>query len=138
MNISEHERIRNLEIAVFGGPNVAGTIPGANNQAPIVTKLTGSTDALPLFGDVAVGSAGVDAMTLGAPAAGSGQNGGNDGSKLRVTDIGGHAHTITLGSNNLAPSHHLLTFNGTIGSFVDLEAYNGLWYVKQSNGVTAS
>ncbi len=137
MNISEHERIRNLELAVFGGPNVLGTIPPASSQAP-QTVLTGSADALPTFGDVIVNSSGVDAMTLQTPVAGGQQQGGDDGKLLRVTDVGGHAHTITLASNVLAPAHHLLTFAGTVGNFVELIAYNGRWFVKATAGVTAS
>lgn len=90
----------------------------------------GATDALPLGGFCPVTTAGVNAMTLATPSAGT-----DDGKRLSVVDTGGHAHTITTAANKIAPSHDTVTFNGTIGSFVVLVAYNGLWYVLGSSGV---
>jgi hypothetical protein len=112
-------------------------------------KAPGSSDALPVAdSDVFVTSSGVNAMTLGTPRAGVYPAGTavmqaigdprDDGKRLRVVDTTGHAHTITTAAGIVAPGHHILTFNGTVGSFVDLEAYNGLWYVIGSSGVTAS
>lgn len=113
----------------------------ANGEVPVVSPviLSGSADAIPITGrgEFFITTAGVDATTLATPTAG-GFGVGQDGAEIVVTDVGGHAHTITLASNILVPSHHLLTFNGTAGSFVRLKAYNGLWYVRESNGVTAS
>lgn len=163
MNIDVAQRLTNLELAVFGGPNVSSSLPACvpvllapasasaiqNVQSPLEasaligphqvppTNLTGSTDALPLEGECYISTAGVDATTLATPTAG-GPGTGDDGKCLRVTDVGGHAHTITTASNKVVPSHHLLTFNGTAGSFVELQAFNGLWYVKAINGVTPS
>jgi hypothetical protein len=130
-------RLLNLETAVFGGPNPSGA-PAPSKGQLNSTTLSGSADVLAFNSNNYVATAGVDAMTLAAPISGPLAKGGQDGVTCTVTDIGGHAHTITLGSNNLVPSHHLLTFNGTKGSFVTLEANGGLWYVKSSVGVTAS
>ena len=100
--------------------------------------LSGSTDPLPFPGNVVVTTGGVDAMTLATPIAGE-QPVGDDGKTVKVYDYGGHAHTITTASNIIAPSHHVLTFGGTAGSNVELQAYGGLWYpVGTSLGVTAS
>jgi hypothetical protein len=132
-----------------GAPATAGTVltaTGAGNrptfQAPSsftlgCTALTGTADALPLLGAVFVAATGVDAMTLATPVAG-GPGTGNDGQRLRVTDAAGHAHTITTAADKIAPSHDTITFNGTVGSFVELIAYNGLWYVGASSGVSLS
>lgn len=92
---------------------------------------SGSTDAIGFPGDTFITTAGVDATTLATPTATT-----DDGKVIRVWDTGGHAHTITTAANKIVPSHHLVTYNGTAGSFVELEAYQGLWYVGANSGVT--
>lgn len=92
------------------------------------TILTGSADALPFPGTVEVASSGVDAMTLATPVAGP-QPAGDDGKTILVYDSGGHAHTITTAANKIINSKHIGTFNGTIGSNIQLQAQNGIWVV---------
>lgn len=130
-------------------PAASGTVLTSNGagvrpsfQAPSsftlgCTALTGSADALPLLGAAFVTATGVDAMTLATPTAG-GPGTGNDGQRLSVFDAGGHAHTITIAADKLAPSHDTITFNGTVGSCVHLIAFNGIWYVTSSSGVSFS
>jgi|ERR1700722_265959 len=79
----------------------------------------------------------IDAVTLAAPTAGLPSAGGNDGQSITFTDTVGYAHTITCGAGIIAPSHHLATFNGTVGSFAKFESYNGVYYVS-GTGVTFS
>lgn len=122
-------------IQSVASPLQASLVIGPQQEG--VTNLSGSTDALPLDGSVYISSSGVDATTLATPTAGA-PGTGDDGKILKVTDVGGHAHTITTASNKVVPSHHILTFDGTAGSFVILQAFNGLWYIKGSSGVTPS
>jgi len=115
-----------------------------NGLIEAVQNLSGATDAIALKdGYVFVNSTGVDAMTLAQPIAGvaDSQPTGQDGLTIVIIDTGGHAHTITTISTpilGVVPSHHLITFGGTAGSFVELVAYNGLWYPLSSTGVTIS
>lgn len=101
-------------------------------QYPVIT-LSGSTDAIVFGTDNFITTAGVDGTTLATPTATT-----DDGKIVRVTDVGGHAHTITCTSNKIVPSHHLVTFNGTAGSWIELEAYQGLWYPRANSGVVIS
>lgn len=114
---------------------------------PVVAP--GATDALPVTdADVFVTTAGVNAMTLATPKPGFYPAGTavmqsigdprDDGKRLLIVDAGGHAHTITTAAGKIVPAHHILTFGGTAGSWVRLEAFNGLWYIIGSLGVTAS
>jgi hypothetical protein len=85
----------------------------------------------------------VDAATLALPIAGSSDQNipGQDGIEVRIIDTTGHAHTVTTPSTpvlGIVPSHHILTFNGTVGSYAKLIAYGGLWYPTGLSGVTAS
>jgi hypothetical protein len=98
-----------------------------------VTTLSGSADALAFGSDNFVTTAGVDGMTLATPTPTT-----DDGKTVRVTDAGGHAHTITTSSNKIVPSHHLVTFGGTVGAYIEFEAYQGLWYPRANSGVTIS
>jgi hypothetical protein len=98
-----------------------------------VTVLSGATDAIAFPSVNYVTKAGVDAMTLATPTAGT-----DDGKMIRVVDSTGNAHTITTAANKIVPSHDTVTFNGTAGSFVDMQCYNGLWYPLASSGVTFS
>jgi hypothetical protein len=78
-------------------------------------------------GKVIITAAGVAALTLAAPTAGSPANGGNDGQELKIIDQSGHAHTVTTPSNDINGSHHVLTSGAAAGDSVTLTAYNGVW-----------
>lgn len=140
-DISANQRLVNLEAAVFGGPNPAGTAGSAEQTNTF--HLTGSADALPNAGPslqttiYSIDTAGVDAITLTTPVAG-GPGTGDDGKTLTFIDTGGHAHTITCAASTIVPSHHLVTFGGTAGAVVTLRALGGLWYPSFSTGVTVS
>ena len=150
--------------AVFGttitvqtpGPMVApsspdyDTIVGQSSNLPFQYEvLTGTTDVItggagllgngatpPIVGTSFIETAGVDATTLAQPVAGNPAAGGNDGLEITIIDNGGHAHTVTTAAGGITPAHHLVTFNGTQGSFVTLLARNGKWLPVQQSGVT--
>lgn len=135
-----NDRVNELESVVYGSQVIGGS-PAFGVRTTAVVNLSGSTDAITLLAsdnNFYVTTAGVDAMTLATPIAGAMANGGDDGRRVRVTDVGGHAHTITTAANKIVPSHDTATFSGTAGAFIDLEAFNGLWYVKASSGQTLS
>jgi len=113
-----------LGSALFAGP-----------LQELVTTLSGSTDAIVFPGANYITTAGVDATTLATPVAG-GPGVGDDGKLVTIVDAGGHAHTVTASANKIVPSHHLITFGGTAGSFVTLQAFGGLWYPLANLGVT--
>lgn len=106
-----------------------------NSEGTLITTLTGAADALNWPGNYAVNSSGVDAMTLAQPTAGDPQSGGDDGKTIVITDVGGHAHTITTAANGVVNNKHQITFNATPGSTVTLQAWNGIWLVLDPNGV---
>lgn len=100
--------------------------------------LTGSADVIAFPGNTQINTSGVDACTLATPVSGS-QPAGDDGKTLFVVDNSGHAHTITTASNAIINSKHVLTFNGTVGSNVELMAMGGVWVVVGTSlGVTVS
>lgn len=78
------------------------------------------------------------AMTLAAPTAGSQASGGDDARELTVIDTTGHAHTVTTPANGINGADHIATFGGTVGKFGTFIAYNGVWYLAASNGITLS
>jgi len=102
-----------------------------------ILYLTGSADPLPFPGAVGMNGSGVDAMTLATPLAGD-QPSGDDGKEILVIDLVGQAHTITTASNKIINSKHIATFNGTIGSYIRMIAFNGLWIPVALGGVTIS
>lgn len=120
------------DVPSAGYTSLSSTLFVGNLQlAP--TTLSGATDAITFPSDDWVTTAGVNAMTLATPTATT-----DDGKVITVTDTTGHAQTITTASNKIAPSHSLATFNGTVGSFLTLVAFQGLWYVRASSGVMIS
>ncbi|HEY3972328.1 MAG TPA: hypothetical protein VGM18_04940 [Candidatus Sulfotelmatobacter sp.] len=140
------------------GPMVAPTSPdydtivGQSSNLPFQFEvLTGTTDVItggggllgngatpPICGTSFIETAGVDACTLATPVAGSPAAGGNDGLEITIIDNSAHAHTVTTAAGKIIPAHHLMTFNGTQGSFVTLVARNGFWIPVQQSGVTIS
>lgn len=115
-----------FQATVFEGP-----------QQDLATNLSGSADAIVFPGSNFITTAGVDATSLATPVAG-GPGTGDDGKIVRIFDVGGHAHTVTASSNKIVPSHSLITFGGTAGSYIELEAFGGFWYPMQNSGVTIS
>jgi hypothetical protein len=109
----------------------------------------GATDALPVTdADVFVTTAGVNAMTLGTPKAGVYPVGTavmqalgdvrDDGKRLRIRSTTANAHTITTAANKVNGNKAIITFSGAVTDFVDLEAFNGIWWVCGGSGATLS
>lgn len=112
-------------------------------------KASGSTDALPVAdADVFVTTAGVDAMTLALPRAGVYPAGTtvmqalgdpqDDGKRLLIRSTTAFAHTITTPALGVNGALHIITFSGVVTNFVELEAFNGSWWVIGSSGATLS
>lgn len=99
--------------------------------------LSGSTDAIPprIPGVYVVTTAGVDAMTLGAPTATT-----DDGLVITVTSSTSNAHTITATGllQTGTASVNVATFAAQKGAGVTLMAYQGKWQVLSSVGITFS
>lgn len=99
-----------------------------------IVVLSGATDAIPInAGTAIVTSSGVNAMTLATPAAGT-----NDGLELAVISTGAHAHTITTAANKINGADDTATFGAAVANGLTLVAYQGVWYVKASVGITLS
>ena len=111
----------------------APTLNTTGGAISVPTILSGSTDAIPTPGIFLVTTAGVDAITLDAPRSGT-----DDGLTLDIVDEGGHAHTVTTGTNAFVGSHHIATFAGTLGNALRLVAKGGIWYDRGSAGITYS
>lgn len=109
-----------------------------------IAALKGTADVVPLYaGTVFFTGSSADASTIALPTAGTadGQPNGQDGMMILFIDTTGHAHTVTAPSTpilGIVPSHHIATFNGTVGSWFALMAYNGYWYPVGASGVTFS
>lgn len=105
-----------------------------------LTILAGSADAIPPHsaGLYQVNRAGVDAMTLAAPTAGSVETGGDDGKEIHVFSTNANAHTITATGLFQDGAAHVntATFAAQIGANIRLMAFNGKWIVLTLQGVT--
>lgn len=120
------------DIPATGYPTFQATL-FEGPQQDLATTLSGSTDAIVFPGSNFITTAGVDATTLATPTAVT-----DDGKIVRIFDTGGHAHTVTTASSKIVPAHALITFGGTAGSYIELEAFGGLWYPKDNLGVVIS
>ncbi|SRR6266436_4565299 len=124
---------------------VATRYPYGLCKNPVVAA--GAADVLPVAdADVFVTRAGVDAMTLAGPKAGVYPAGTavmqalgdpqDDGKRLRVVVTTAFAHTITTPAGKINGTLHIITFTAVVGNFVELEAFNGSWYVVGQQGAT--
>ena len=125
---------------------IKSTVPNSGND-PEIAALDAPYAVVPLSASGAISASqgfcpitasGVAALTLAAPTAGLPSAGGNDGQVIRIFDTGGHAHTVTTPSNGINGNKHIITFGGAVPNFIELLAYNGVWYVLASSGVTLS
>lgn len=101
--------------------------PDSFELAPI--ELSGTTDAINphVAGNYVIKTAGVDAITLGAPTAGI-----DDNLSINIWSDTANAHTVTLPSALFAIGAALktvATFSAFRGAGLSLRAYNGTWQV---------
>jgi hypothetical protein len=126
-----------MAVTTFNSVIPVTRFPGGIAQS--IQTYKGTADALKIYSGTAlfIGTT-IDAATLALPVAGNtDQNlNGQDNIGILIIDTTGHAHTVTTPTNGVVPSHHLITFNGTVGSWVKLIAYNAKWYPVGSSGVT--
>ncbi len=102
-----------------------------------VQYYSGTADALAAPGLSAFNGSTADAATLFTPLTGD-QPLNDDGKTIFIVDLTGHAHTVTTAANAIVNSKHILTWNGTIGSYAQLVAVGGLWVIQALSGVTVS
>lgn len=104
------------------GPYVDQELAGTQ-----IVSTAGPTAITITHGKVIVTYAGVAAMTLPTPTAGSPASGGNDAQPLKFIDASGHAHTITTAANIINGNKHIATSAGNVGDEITLTAYNALF-----------
>lgn len=79
--------------------------------------------------------AGAIAATLANPTAGT-----DDFKRLTIRSLTAQAHTVTVtgGFGNGGSGEDVATFSGAIGDGIELEAYNGFWYLSGAHQVTVA
>lgn len=134
-------KLPDVGYGAFIATHFTAVAAGGFRDEPIIV-LTGTADVImPTYAQAyLVNKAGVDAMTLAAPIAGSIINGvvvgGDDGKRIRIFSNTANAHTITTPANKIANGHHLITFGGAVGDYIELEAIQGVWFPLGSSGAT--
>lgn len=127
---------------VSAGGAADSFVADAVNKLPegSLVVLSGSADAIPPHsaGLYQVNRAGVDAMTLAAPTAGSVETGGDDGKEIEVFSTTANAHTLTATGLFQDGAAHVntATFAAQLGANIRLMAFNGKWVVLTLQGVT--
>jgi hypothetical protein len=90
---------------------------------------TGGAGAIGIFGgSVFITDTGAALLTLVQPVAGAPSAGGNDGQRLTIICTTAHAHTVTTALLGIKGSLHIITF-ANVGDSIELDAFNGVWYV---------
>ncbi len=117
-------RLANLEAAVFGGPDVAGTpyyeIEAASGAIGIKVGQA-----------IITKSSAAAVMTLGLPTPTL-----DDNKILRVIATTAQAHTVAVDTNGFDGSAKLATFGGAVGDSMTMIAYQGVWYVITTRNVS--
>lgn len=115
----------------FAGP-IAGDSTGTHTggvKRPVEAAATNGAIAIK-DGFVVLTKAGIAAMTLAAPTAGT-----DDGKELTANAHTANAHTVTIagGLNGAGASADVGTFGGAVGDRFSVVAYNGAWYASGVN-----
>jgi hypothetical protein len=104
--------------------------------------LTGTADVInPHYSGVYnVEGAAIDAMTLGAPAVGNQNAGGDSGRTIIISSGSAFAHTLTATGllETGSASVNVATFAAFAGATLQLRAHKGKWNVLSANAVTFS
>jgi hypothetical protein len=116
------------------------TLNGAAGQTviPILPGTVILNDSVAGAYTIAAPVAGAPFVTMVPPNNHEVWAGGNDGTRIRILSVTAQAHTVTGPLNSVNGTGSTLTFAAAAGNCVELEAYNGVWYVVNSKGVTVS
>jgi uncharacterized membrane protein YjjP (DUF1212 family) len=120
--------------------DIATLFTAQNGSVSNNLNAVAASGALPLVpGSYFITKAGVAALTLAAPIAGS-TGAGQDGSQLCIYSTTAYAHTLTTSGllQTGSASVNTATFAAFAGASLTLVAYNGKWLVLTSNGITFS
>lgn len=111
-----------------------GNYVGGHQPAPVAIAASGAV-APHTSATYVITKAGVAALTLAAPTAGT-----DDGLTIKIFSATGNAHTLTATGllQTGSASVNLATFAASAGAGLTLTAYNGLWIVTSSVGITFS
>jgi hypothetical protein len=122
-------------------PSPATVYPGVLSQDAINKLLGGPLNLIGASGAIdshtagryMITKAGVAAMTLAAPTAGA-----DDGLCIEILSSSAYAHSITMTGLMVDGAGHVnsATFPAAGGGALDLVAYNGKWYVINSQNIT--
>jgi hypothetical protein len=122
-------------------PSPATVYPGVLTQDAINKILAGAMVAIPASGAIdphtaaryVITKAGVAALTLAAPTAGA-----DDGLTIEITSVTANQHVLTATGLLVDGAGHVntATWPAQLGGTVDLVAYNGKWYVQNSQSIT--
>lgn len=106
----------------------------AGDRPPVNVTASGAIPVRPGF-DYVITKAGVAAMTLAAPTAGT-----DDGTTHTISSASAFAHTITATGlfQTGTASVNTVTFPAFAGGCVTVKAYNGKWLIESGNGVSLS
>ena len=108
--------------------DVTGNLTGGIRQPVVVVSANGAISIPAYSTTYHITKAGVAAMTLADPTAGT-----HDGVRLTFIADTAQAHTLSnaagSGFNGGGASMDIGTFGGAIGDGIMVEAYNGKWYV---------
>lgn len=104
---------------------------------PVQTALVNGAISI-VTGKVFITKAGVEALTLALPIAGSPSAGGHDGAVLSIVSTTANAHTVTTPANGVNGTNHIITFSGTLPNSIALTAFNGSWWGTSNTGATIS
>jgi len=114
-----------------------GAINGAAPNNLVVVSASGAVSVVAASNFIT--KAGVAALTLAAPVAGS-TGSGQDGTQIYFFSTTAYAHTITATGllQTGSASVNVATFAAYAGASLELVAYNGKWLVLSSNAITFS
>jgi hypothetical protein len=117
---------------------VALAIQALDARANNVEIRPSSAAIVSTIGKVMLTKTSAGAYTLAAPIPGLPAAGGNDGQLLNIICITAFAHTVTTPANKINGNKTTITFAAAAGNNVQLEAYQGVWYVTNGLGQTLS
>jgi len=114
-----------VQVSATTTPCTAGVASGA------VASANGAITTL--NGVVVITKGSAATLTLAAPTATT-----DDYKILKIESTTAYAHTVTTPANKINGSLSVITFDGTVGNFIELIAYQGIWYVEAQQGVELS
>ncbi len=124
-----------IDAAAFNYVTATGVLSAPIHAGGVkeATAVCNASEAIAVAPKTVIVTGATRVMTMDSPTATA-----HDGYAISFHSANASAHTLTVGAAGFNGDKNVATFSGALTDFLQLKAYQGVWYVFASSGITLS